>query len=66
MDVVALTGSVGYLAWIWKGVDQRAAWCMVPYLAWLGFATYLTAGTGYVNGWTFKTEEEKKKKGKEL
>jgi tryptophan-rich sensory protein len=45
VDVVALTGSVGYLAWIWKGVDETAAWCMVPYLAWLGFATYLTAAT---------------------
>ena len=53
VDIVALTGSVGYLTYIWNGVDRTAAYCMIPYMAWLGFATYLTAGTGYLNGWSF-------------
>ena len=60
IDIVALTGSVGYLAYIWSKVDQVSAWCMAPYLGWLGFATYLCAGTGYLNGWTTKTQEERK------
>lgn len=66
VDIVALTGSVGYLTYIWNKVDQTATYCLVPYLAWLGFATYLTAGTGYLNDWSFKhvsesgADEEKK------
>lgn len=60
IDVLALTGSVGYLTNIWWRVDKVAAYCMFPYLAWLSFATYLTAGTGYLNGWTTKVKEEKK------
>lgn len=59
VDIVALTGSVGYLASVWSRVDKTGTYCLVPYLAWLGFATYLTAGTGYLNGWDFeKTETE--------
>lgn len=58
VDMVALTGTVGYLAYIWNKVDQTASRCLWPYLAWLGFATYLTAGTGYLNGWSFETKEE--------
>jgi translocator protein len=60
VDIVALTGSVGYLIYIWSKVDQVSAYCMVPYVGWLGFATYLCAGTGYLNGWTTKTQEELK------
>ncbi|RMZ78047.1 hypothetical protein DV737_g4011, partial [Chaetothyriales sp. CBS 132003] len=54
VDIVTLTGAVGYLTYIWTKVDRVAASCLVPYLAWLGFANYLTAGTGYLNGWTAK------------
>ncbi|KAF2146617.1 uncharacterized protein K452DRAFT_348354 [Aplosporella prunicola CBS 121167] len=53
-DIVALTGVTGYLAYIWSQVDQTAAWLLVPYLGWLGFATYLSAGCGYLNNWNFK------------
>lgn len=42
VDIVALTGVTGYLTYIWSGVDTVAAWGMVPYLGWLGFATYLS------------------------
>jgi benzodiazapine receptor len=44
VDIVALTGTVGYLTYIWGKVDARAGWALVPYLGWLGFATYLSAG----------------------
>jgi translocator protein len=41
VDIVALTGATGYLAYIWAQVDEGAAWCLAPYLGWLSFATYL-------------------------
>ncbi|GAM90921.1 hypothetical protein ANO11243_089680 [Dothideomycetidae sp. 11243] len=65
VDIVALTGVVGYLAYVWSQVDEVAGWCMAPYLAWLGFATYLCAGAGYLNGWDFtdKTKPMSRKKG---
>ncbi|KIV92182.1 hypothetical protein PV10_06642 [Exophiala mesophila] len=66
LDIVALTGTVGYLSYIWAKVDKVSSAILVPYLAWLGFATYLTAGTGHLNGWTIKgnedTQEEVEKK----
>lgn len=42
VDIVALTGTTAYLAYIWSGVDEVSSWCLAPYLGWLGFATYLT------------------------
>lgn len=45
VDIVALTGTVGYLAYIWSGVDKVAAWALAPYLGWLSFATYLCVST---------------------
>ena len=41
-DIVALTGVTSYLVYVWSQVDEVAAWLMVPYLGWLGFATYLS------------------------
>lgn len=58
VDIVALTGSVTYLASIWYNVDRTAAYCLIPYIGWLGFATYLTAGTGYLNKWNFKQYDD--------
>jgi benzodiazapine receptor len=58
LDITALTGTVGYLAYIWSKVDTTAAYLMIPYLGWLGFASYLTAGTGHLNGWTIKSNED--------
>ncbi|KAK3718598.1 hypothetical protein LTR37_005102 [Vermiconidia calcicola] len=57
VDIVALTGIVGYLTYIWGQVDEVAGWALVPYLGWLGFATYLSAGTGYLNNWNFQGKE---------
>ncbi|KAI8635336.1 TspO/MBR family-domain-containing protein [Xylariaceae sp. FL1651] len=50
-NIVSLIGLNGYLTYQYFGVDDVAGWCMVPYLAWLGFATYLNAGVGYLNNW---------------
>lgn len=51
VDIVALAASAGVLTVWYAGVDGVAAGLMVPYLAWLGYATYLTAGVGMLNGW---------------
>merc|ERR1712093_941646 len=51
VDIVALTGTVGYLTYVWGQVDAVAGWALAPYLGWLGFATYLTAGVGHLNNW---------------
>lgn len=56
-NIVALTGAVGYLTYTWAKVDDVAAWCLAPYLGWLGFATYLSAGAGYLNNWDFANKE---------
>ena len=56
-DIVALTGTVGYLTYVWSQVDTVASWCIAPYLGWLSFATYLSAGTGYLNNWNFADKE---------
>ncbi|KAL8709271.1 MAG: hypothetical protein Q9220_006014 [cf. Caloplaca sp. 1 TL-2023] len=60
-DITVLTGVAGYLTYVWSQVDSVAAWCMAPYLGWLGFATYLSAGAGYLNGWNFTDKEREMK-----
>ncbi|KAI9798945.1 MAG: hypothetical protein M1833_004298 [Piccolia ochrophora] len=59
-NMVALTGVLGYLTYIWSQVDEVAAWTMVPYVGWSCFATYLSAGTGYLNDWSMADKETKK------
>jgi benzodiazapine receptor len=52
IDAAALVGINSYLAWLWgTKVDEVAGWLLVPYIGWLGFATYLSFGTGYLNNW---------------
>ncbi|KAK0734020.1 TspO/MBR-related protein [Lasiosphaeria miniovina] len=61
IDVLALLGINGYLAYLWgSSVDSTAGWLLVPYVAWLGFATYLSAGTGYLNNWDLTLDDTKK------
>ncbi|KAI1660062.1 TspO/MBR-related protein [Daldinia decipiens] len=50
-DIVSLVGLNGYLTYLYFSVDSTAGWCQLPYMVWLGFATYLTAGVGYLNNW---------------
>jgi benzodiazapine receptor len=57
VDIVALTATTGYLTYVWGQVDPVAGWALVPYLGWLGFATYLSAGVGYLNGWSIADKE---------
>ncbi|KAI4106672.1 MAG: hypothetical protein L6R37_002064 [Teloschistes peruensis] len=61
VDIVALTGVTGYLTYIWSQVDTVAAWSLAPYLGWLSFATYLSVGAGYLNGWNFADKERESK-----
>ncbi|KAL2165103.1 hypothetical protein VTH06DRAFT_399 [Thermothelomyces fergusii] len=52
VDAAALFGVNSYLAWLWATrVDNLSGWLLAPYVAWLGFATYLSFGTGYLNNW---------------
>ena len=60
VDIVALTATTGYLTYIWSQVDEVAGYCLVPYVAWLGFATYLSAGVGYLNDWDIASKEVRK------
>ncbi|KAH9214527.1 TspO/MBR family-domain-containing protein [Leptodontidium sp. 2 PMI_412] len=57
VDIVALTGTVGYLTYVWGQVDAVAGWALAPYLGWLGFATYLTVGVGHLNDWNLADKE---------
>lgn len=52
VDIIALSGTVSYLTYVWGRVDPVVGWCLLPYCAWLGFASYLTIGVGYLNGWS--------------
>lgn len=56
-DIVALGGIVAYMTSLWGEVDEVAGWLLVPYLGWLGFATYLSAGVGYMNNWNLQDKE---------
>ena len=60
VDIVALTGTVGYLTYIWSKVDPIASYCLVPYLGWLGFATYLTVAVSHLNDWNLADKEKPK------
>ncbi|OHW92012.1 MBR family protein [Colletotrichum incanum] len=59
VDIVALLGVNTYLTYLWGSVDAVAGACLVPYLGWLSFATYLCAGAGYLNDWDLKGAEER-------
>jgi translocator protein len=57
VDIFALTGTVGYLTYVWGKVDPIASYCLMPYVAWLGFASYLTVGVGHLNDWDLADKE---------
>ncbi|OQO04347.1 hypothetical protein B0A48_10958 [Cryoendolithus antarcticus] len=58
VDIVTLTGLNGWLIYVWGQVDQRSGWLLAPYLGWLSFATYLCAGTGYLNDWDLRNNSK--------
>lgn len=49
VDIVSLLGVTSYLTYTWSQVDEVAAWALVPYLGWLGFATYLNVGASLLS-----------------
>ncbi|KAI6246951.1 hypothetical protein HI914_05141 [Erysiphe necator] len=57
IDIIALSGTVGYLSYVWSRVDPVASLLLTPYCAWLAFASYLTVGVGYLNGWSITGRE---------
>ena len=48
VTVVALVVINLYQLWLYYRLDKRAALALLPYVAWLVFATYLTAGVVYL------------------
>ena len=53
VDILALGGTVSYLAYIWGQVDPTCGWLLAPYLAWLSFATYLCVSAYVENSTTY-------------
>lgn len=41
IELSALTVSAAACGWSFYHIDQLAGWIFVPYVAWLGFATFL-------------------------
>lgn len=60
VDILALDASVLALTINVFDVDEVAGWCLVPYCAWLAFATYINIGVGVLNGWDIKSKERVK------
>ncbi|KAJ6257764.1 hypothetical protein Dda_7553 [Drechslerella dactyloides] len=62
-DIVALGGCITALtANYFAAGDNVAGWCMVPYVAWVSFATYLNVGVGVLNGWDLRSKRADTKK----
>jgi benzodiazapine receptor len=59
LDITLLTACVGVLAGWFGTIDRTAGLLMWPYAAWLGFAGYLTAGVGFLNGWDIQGTVER-------
>lgn len=51
VDISVLIGNVAILVSNYAEIDRVAAWLLVPYLSWLGYATYLNAAVGALNNW---------------
>lgn len=49
IEIVILWGAILATILFFAKVSKRAAWLLVPYLAWVSFATYLTFGYWILN-----------------
>ena len=47
--ILALLVAVAATSWRFYRLDPKAGWLMAPYVAWVGFATYLNAGFWWLN-----------------
>lgn len=54
VDISLLTAVTGVMVKWWGEVDEKAGWMLWPYLGWLGYAGYINAGVGILNGWDIK------------
>jgi tryptophan-rich sensory protein len=49
VNILVLDAAVIATILLFRRIDRLAAWCLVPYLAWIAFATYLNAGVLILN-----------------
>lgn len=49
LEIVVLLLAIIYTAWRFYAVDTRAAWLLLPYIAWVTFATFLNLGFALLN-----------------
>lgn len=63
-DILLLSANVAVATGCFFKVDKLAGYMMVPYMAWLGYATYICAGVGYLNGWDVREKSMKPVVGK--
>lgn len=49
MDIVALWLAILTTIWTFRTISQAAAWLLVPYLAWVTFATLLNLALWRMN-----------------
>ena len=50
VNILVLDAAVLATIVMFARIDRLAAWCLVPYLCWIVFATYLNAGVWLLNG----------------
>jgi benzodiazapine receptor len=62
VDIVLQAGIAVELAYNYYQIDDVAPWLVVPYLGWLGYASYLNFGVGYLNGWDISEEAVERRK----
>ncbi|KAL4781241.1 TspO/MBR-related protein [Aspergillus varians] len=65
VDILLLGGTVAALMRKLWDADRVAFWLFGPYAAWLGYATYLNFGVGFLNRWRVPGAEDVKGKGRE-
>ncbi|EGX49732.1 hypothetical protein AOL_s00078g221 [Orbilia oligospora ATCC 24927] len=59
LDILGLGVNLGALTWSYSRLgDEVAVWTMLPYMAWVSFATYLNVGVGVLNGWDLKSKRK--------
>ncbi|GAA5862729.1 hypothetical protein JCM1840_002654 [Sporobolomyces johnsonii] len=58
-DISLLTPTTYALAYQAYQVDPRTAFALVPYCAWLSYATYLNGATWYLNRWSAVKKDDK-------
>ncbi|CRG86055.1 Translocator protein homolog [Talaromyces islandicus] len=62
VDIVLQAGMAVGLVYNYHQIDDVAPWLVLPYLGWLGYASYLNFGVGYLNGWDISEEAVERRK----